>query len=127
MCVLTRRASPPLAVLSTAALTRGTTTLLVVQLSNTYGSPTLDDINAVAHSVNKRLQEAIGEEASGDIEICISSPVCSNCGQPLPLVGLQPPKPAPLGQQGSVADALMCAVLRVWTATAAFAGCGETS
>lgn len=53
--------------------------LLLVQLTNTYGSPTMDDIERIARGVNSKLIESLGEEAAGQIEVGMSSPVRYFC------------------------------------------------
>jgi hypothetical protein len=50
-----------------------------MQLTDPYGSPSLDDIQLVSKRVNAHLLESIGQEAAGDIEISISTPVCPEC------------------------------------------------
>lgn len=53
----------------------------MVQLTNEYGSPSLDDISLVARRVNAEMELAMGEDEAGKIETDISSPVCL---QPVP-------------------------------------------
>jgi hypothetical protein len=64
-----------------------------VQLTNKYGSPALDDIERLARGVNSKLEESLGEDAAGEIEIGISSPVrlharCPACKSVTPLLRL---------------------------------------
>ena len=44
------------------------------KLSDTYGSPTLDEIGAFSRDFNERFEAMIGEEEAGGIEIEVSSP-----------------------------------------------------
>ena len=48
-----------------------------MQLTNKYGSPSLEDIERVARDVNSKLVESLGEDLAGEIEIGMSSPVRS--------------------------------------------------
>jgi hypothetical protein len=54
----------------------------VLQLTDVYGSPSLEDIKDVARKVSATLEEALGEEASGEIEVSISTPVRPSPGNP---------------------------------------------
>ena len=44
------------------------------KLSDTYGSPTLDEIGAFSRDFNERFEAIVGEEEAGGIEIEVSSP-----------------------------------------------------
>jgi ribosome maturation factor RimP len=44
------------------------------KLSDTYGSPTLDEIGAFSRDFNERFEAMVGEEEAGSIEIEVSSP-----------------------------------------------------
>lgn len=44
------------------------------KLSDTYGSPTLDEIGAFSRDFNERFEALIGEEEAGGIEVEVSSP-----------------------------------------------------
>ena len=62
--------------------------LRCVQTTDRYGSPGIMDIQSVAKRVNRQLEDELGEDAAGDIEINISSPVRNasptpfHCGYP---------------------------------------------
>lgn len=44
------------------------------KLSDTYGSPTLDEIGAFSRDFNERFEAMVGEEEAGSIEVEVSSP-----------------------------------------------------
>jgi len=44
------------------------------KLTDTYGSPTLDEIGEFSRDFNEMLESSIGEETAGSIEIEVSSP-----------------------------------------------------
>lgn len=46
-----------------------------MQLTNEYGSPSLDDIALVARRLNAEMTLALGEDLAGQIETDVSSPV----------------------------------------------------
>lgn len=48
-----------------------------VQLTDKYGSPTLGDLQSVTAAVNSGMLERLGEDAAGEIEVAVSSPVSS--------------------------------------------------
>lgn len=50
-----------------------------MQLTDKYGSPTLEDLQNVAAAVNARVLEQLGEDAAGEIEVAVSSPVRRPC------------------------------------------------
>lgn len=71
------------ATISTASAAAHFTPPTRVQTTDQYGSPGIMDIQAVAKKVNRQLQDQLGEDAAGNIEISISSPVRVDA-QPLP-------------------------------------------
>lgn len=48
-----------------------------VQLTDKYGSPTLGDLQSVTAAVNSGMLDRLGEDAAGEIEVAVSSPVSS--------------------------------------------------
>lgn len=49
-----------------------------MQLTDKYGSPTLGDLQSVTSAVNTGVLEKLGEQAAGEIEVAVSSPVSSS-------------------------------------------------
>lgn len=48
----------------------------MLQMTNTYGSPSLDELEAVSQEVSYQLDSLLGPEDAGTIEVMLSSPVC---------------------------------------------------
>ena len=67
---------------------------LVAQMEDEYGSPSLEDITSFSRAMSSGLDEALGEEEAGTIEVEVSSPVSplgpSNMIAPWPVVLLMP-------------------------------------